>query len=207
MRRFLQVLTLGATALLFTTAGASIAAADHGRGGGRGGNYEDTKPYKPYYKPGKGHKKQGQYRRHKKRHYAEKRRRQHVREHRRHQRHDQFRHWRKHRHFGRRHRHHGHRHDHGIRPFIGLHFYPSLGQEVRSAPPPPAYPAQPSAYPVEPAVVEQKVADAGAPSTCVMTREYQTEILVGGELVPAYGQACLQPDGSWYRGPAVPESH
>jgi surface antigen len=40
-----------------------------------------------------------------------------------------------------------------------------------------------------------------------MTREYQTEILVGGELVPGYGQACLQPDGSWYRGPAVPESY
>ena len=50
-------------------------------------------------------------------------------------------------------------------------------------------------------------ADPGAPSSCVMTREYQTEISVGGQLVPGYGQACLQPDGTWYRGPAVPEPY
>lgn len=206
MRRFLQVLTLGATALLFTAAVPGIAGADQGRGGGRGGYYEDSKPYKPYYKPHKGHKKYGKYRRHKHRDYAEKRRRHHVREHRRHHRHDHFRHGHRHRHFGHRHRHDRHRHDHVVWPFIGLHFYPSRGQEVRSEPPP-AYLPPPPAYPVEPAVVEQTVADAGAPSTCLMTREYQTEILVGGELVPAYGQACLQPDGSWYRGPAVPESY
>ena len=46
---------------------------------------------------------------------------------------------------------------------------------------------------------------AGSPaSTCLMTREYQTQVVVGGNLVPGYGYACLQPDGSWYRGPAVP---
>jgi len=36
------------------------------------------------------------------------------------------------------------------------------------------------------------------------TREYTTEILVGGKLVPAYGTACYQVDGSWKAGPAVP---
>ncbi len=41
-------------------------------------------------------------------------------------------------------------------------------------------------------------------STCLMTREYQTQVAVGGRLVPSYGYACLQPDGSWYQGPAVP---
>jgi surface antigen len=40
-----------------------------------------------------------------------------------------------------------------------------------------------------------------------MTREYQTEVAVGGRMVPGYGQACLQPDGSWYRGPAVPVAY
>jgi hypothetical protein len=205
MRRFLQVLTLGAAALLFTAASPGIAAADHGRGGGQGGNYQGSRPYEPYYKPYKGYKKYGQHRRHKKRHYAEKRRRHHYREHRRYHRHDHFRHGHKHRHHGRRHHRHGH--EYGFWPYIGLHFYPSAGHAERIEAAPPAYPARPPAYPVQPAVVEQQVADAGPPSTCLMTREYQTEIVVGGELVPAYGQACLQPDGSWYRGPAVPEGY
>ena len=67
---------------------------------------------------------------------------------------------------------------------------------VYVTPPPPTYPAP----------VAQAAPAAGSPSTCQMTREYQTEIMVGGRLVPAYGQACLQPDGSWYHGPAVPEA-
>ena len=61
------------------------------------------------------------------------------------------------------------------------------------SPPPPAY--VPAAAPARP---------SGPASTCVMTREYQTQVAVGGKLVEAYGQACLQPDGSWYHGPAQP---
>ncbi|WP_321392331.1 hypothetical protein [Emcibacter sp.] len=38
--------------------------------------------------------------------------------------------------------------------------------------------------------------------TCLQEREYQTTITVGNETVPAYGTACLQPDGSWKFGPA-----
>ncbi|MFC7050267.1 hypothetical protein [Emcibacter nanhaiensis] len=38
--------------------------------------------------------------------------------------------------------------------------------------------------------------------TCLQEREYQTTITVGNETVPAYGTACLQPDGSWQFGPA-----
>ena len=43
--------------------------------------------------------------------------------------------------------------------------------------------------------------------SCLQEREYQTTITVGNEVVPAYGTACLQPDGSWKFGPAkqVPE--
>jgi len=42
----------------------------------------------------------------------------------------------------------------------------------------------------------------GAGSTCLQEREYQTKVIVGGKQVDAYGTACLQPDGSWRRGPA-----
>jgi len=36
---------------------------------------------------------------------------------------------------------------------------------------------------------------------CLQTREYQTRVIINGEEVDAYGTACLQPDGSWKRGP------
>lgn len=36
--------------------------------------------------------------------------------------------------------------------------------------------------------------------SCLQVREYTTTIVVGGKTVPAYGQACLQPDGSWKFG-------
>lgn len=39
-------------------------------------------------------------------------------------------------------------------------------------------------------------------STCLQEREYQMRVIVGGKESQAYGTACLQPDGSWYRGPA-----
>lgn len=42
-------------------------------------------------------------------------------------------------------------------------------------------------------------------NSCLQVREYQTTITVGGQNVPAYGQSCLQPDGSWKLGPATPE--
>ncbi|MDG1859196.1 MAG: hypothetical protein P8I94_08835 [Emcibacteraceae bacterium] len=40
-------------------------------------------------------------------------------------------------------------------------------------------------------------------NNCLQTREYTTTIEIGGEAVPAYGQACLQPDGSWMFGQPV----
>jgi hypothetical protein len=47
------------------------------------------------------------------------------------------------------------------------------------------YPAEPYAY--------------SSNDTCLQEREYQTTVVVGGKNVPAYGTACLQPDGSWKR--------
>ncbi|MDG1857610.1 MAG: hypothetical protein P8I94_00820 [Emcibacteraceae bacterium] len=40
-------------------------------------------------------------------------------------------------------------------------------------------------------------------NNCLQTREYTTTIDIGGESVPAYGQACLQPDGSWMFGEPI----
>lgn len=36
-------------------------------------------------------------------------------------------------------------------------------------------------------------------SSCLQQREYQTIIIMDGEQIPAWGVACLQPDGSWRR--------
>ncbi len=44
-----------------------------------------------------------------------------------------------------------------------------------------------------------------AQETCLQEREYQTEIVIDDEVLPAYGTACLQQDGSWkvVSGPIV----
>ncbi len=42
----------------------------------------------------------------------------------------------------------------------------------------------------------------GPAESCLQEREYQMTVIVGGKEAQAYGTACLQPDGSWYRGPA-----
>ncbi len=47
--------------------------------------------------------------------------------------------------------------------------------------------------------------NAPTKSPCLQTREYQTTITVGDQTVPAYGQSCLMPDGTWKLGPAYPE--
>lgn len=44
-------------------------------------------------------------------------------------------------------------------------------------------------------------APAYAGGECLQTREYQTTVIVGGVERDAYGTACLQPDGSWLKGP------
>lgn len=64
-------------------------------------------------------------------------------------------------------------------------------RQPRYTPPQPGYTPPATSYPYsDPA------------STCLQEREYQMKVIVGGKQVDAYGTACLQPDGSWYRGPA-----
>jgi hypothetical protein len=61
-------------------------------------------------------------------------------------------------------------------------------------------PRQQPVYPA-PAPAAVSVPSQGATrqalSDCLQTREYQTEIVIDGQSVPAYGTACLQADGSW----------
>lgn len=52
-----------------------------------------------------------------------------------------------------------------------------------------------NSYPLPPAY-------QGSAATCLQEREYQMKVIVSGREVDAYGTACLQPDGSWSRGPA-----
>lgn len=37
---------------------------------------------------------------------------------------------------------------------------------------------------------------------CLVVREYQTTIIIDGQEKPAYGPACLKPDGTWLQGSA-----
>ena len=70
--------------------------------------------------------------------------------------------------------------------------------------PAPVVVQQPSQVVVQPTTNQVVTATAAGTSSCLMTREYQTEIIVGNRIVPGYGDACLQPDGSWLRLPAKP---
>ena len=47
----------------------------------------------------------------------------------------------------------------------------------------------------------------GSAASCLQEREYQMTVIVGGRKADAYGTACLQPDGSWSRGPAKLSSY
>lgn len=68
----------------------------------------------------------------------------------------------------------------------------------------PAYPqANQVNYNQQPAPSYGAGQQQGYNSSCLQTREFQTYIEVGGRTVPAYGQACLQPDGSWKHGEAI----
>ena len=62
-----------------------------------------------------------------------------------------------------------------------------------------AYYSAPRAYPQAYAATDSY---SYADSSCLQQREYTTTVRVGGRSVEAYGTACLQPDGSWKRGPA-----
>lgn len=61
---------------------------------------------------------------------------------------------------------------------------------------------QPYYAPAPAPVPQYQYQPGGLASTCLQEREYQMKVTVGGRQVDAYGTACLQPDGSWMRGPA-----
>ena len=100
------------------------------------------------------------------------------------------------------HGHYGH-HYYGAAVAVGLVFGWLLHDAVYHAPPPRTVyvPASPRAIYV-PVPVRYAGPPAQArplPPGCLMIREYQTRLTVGGRQVEAYGDACLQADGSWRR--------
>lgn len=64
-----------------------------------------------------------------------------------------------------------------------------------------------SYYPQPAPVIVPRTQAAPPAPACQQTREYQTEITIGDQVLPAYGTACLQADGSWkiISGPTVAE--
>ena len=83
----------------------------------------------------------------------------------------------------------------------GVFGYAISNASQADAPQPTLYPSASSPYPAAP------YSTGGSTSTCLQEREYQMKVIVGGKAADAYGTACLQPDGSWYRGPAHLVSH
>lgn len=83
----------------------------------------------------------------------------------------------------------------------GVFGYAISSASQSAAPDPSPYPPASATYPVLP------YNTGGSASTCLQEREYQMKVMVGGKAADAYGTACLQPDGSWYRGPAHLVSH
>jgi surface antigen len=106
---------------------------------------------------------------------------------------------------------HGHGHDDDSDElFIGLLMGGLVGYAIGGAQQPnvqryeaypPASAAPPVAYPPQ-VVYPAPQAGYNGNDTCLQEREYQTQVMIGGKQVEAYGTACLQPDGSWRRGPA-----
>jgi hypothetical protein len=119
-------------------------------------------------------------------------------------------HHQKHHHHHKRHHNSGHNYrrydsDDDEKLLIGLLLGGVFGYAISNAsqsyaPEPPPYPAA-SSYPTP------TYNSGNSASTCLQEREYQMKVMVGGKAADAYGTACLQPDGSWYRGPAHLVSH
>jgi hypothetical protein len=95
---------------------------------------------------------------------------------------------------------HHYYHDDGDDLLIGLVVGGILGYALNSAQQTDsvAYDRYPPAASAYPATDTYRYSD----NSCLQEREYQTTVVVGGKQVEAYGTACLQPDGSWSRGPA-----
>jgi len=98
---------------------------------------------------------------------------------------------------------HGH-HDHdddGRNVLLGLVVGGVIGYAIGNQQPayqdyPPPVSQTQEYYPATPSVY------SSGNASCLQEREYQTKVIIGGKQVDAYGTACLQPDGSWRRGPA-----
>ncbi len=87
--------------------------------------------------------------------------------------------------------------------YVPNYHYGYYYRPVYVRPPPVVYAPRPVQY-VPPTVTYVQPPVVVPPSSCLMVREYQTEIEVGDKIIEGYGYACLQPDGSWRRGAPIP---
>jgi hypothetical protein len=81
------------------------------------------------------------------------------------------------------------------RGFISFHFGVPVAVGAPVYYPPPVYYYPPPVYYYPPPTYPPLPSATTAPQqNC---REYQTTTIIGGRPQPAYGTACLQPDGTW----------
>ena len=112
--------------------------------------------------------------------------------------------YRDNRYYNNRHRRHGNDNLIGGMLAGGLLFYALTANQKKNDT---VYVQQQPVYTQQPSQQQwtQAPAQPVTDRSCLQIREYQTTITVGGQTVPAYGQSCLQADGSWKLGPAIAE--
>ena len=81
------------------------------------------------------------------------------------------------------------------RGFVSFHFgVPLVAGPPAYYYPPPVYYYPPPGYVYQPPAYVSQPAPAPPQQAC---HEYQTTATIDGRPQPAYGRACLQPDGTW----------
>jgi hypothetical protein len=80
------------------------------------------------------------------------------------------------------------------RGFVSFHFGVPLVAAPANYYPAPVYYYPPPVYAYQPPVYTSQPVPAPSQQAC---HEYQTTAIIDGRQQPAYGRACLQPDGTW----------
>jgi len=154
------------------------------------------------------------YNNHRKNHYRDHRKNHYRNHYRNHNRHYSYNHRNRYRHYNHRPTYHSHRSNHGSDLAFGLVAGSLLTYGLTQSARNDDYYGNRTVYvqqqPVKYAQPNQQTwtqsqAPAQPDNNCLQVREYQTTITIGGRDVRAYGQSCLQPDGSWKLGTPIPE--
>jgi hypothetical protein len=192
----------------FTLALPGTALAERGdRGHRQGHSQHDGHKYRQHRQRKSDHRQHKRHNKHKKRHYK----RDHDRHYKGHNKHYAKRHYKGHnkhhyKHYGKHYGRHNYGHggyggyyynddDDDEKLLIGLVVGGILGYALNES--------QSNDVDEYDSYYQPNSYQGSSNATCLQEREYQTTVIVGGRAVDAYGTACLQPDGSWTRSPAV----